>query len=200
MQYLKDEIRRGIEREGLREFKELGYKSASVRSIAKNANTSVGNFYKYFKGKEDLFENLIGPIYERLMEYIRQFDEVQLNEKARQIFYELMEKILEIFNENSTELSILFNKSSDSKYENCKCAFVDFVTRIVTETMKYELSFKGKRLRDNFIIYIVSHSFVEGIAVVLEKRPDGAEVRRNVLNMINIFYMDLVEKLDIEEL
>jgi AcrR family transcriptional regulator len=200
MQYLKDEVRKSIEREGLREFKVLGYNSASVRSIAKNANTSVGNFYKYFKGKEDLFEDLIGPVYERLIGYIRQFDEVELNRKARQIFYELMEKILEIFNENSAELSILFNKSSDSKYENCKCAFVDFVTRIVTETMKYELSLKGKRLRDNFIIYIVSHGFVEGIAVLLDKKEDGAEVRQLVLNMINIFYMDMVEMLDIEEL
>lgn len=200
MQYLKDEVRREIEKEGLKEFRKLGYKSASIRSIVKNSDTSIGNFYKYFKGKEDLFENLIGPVHERLMGYIGQFDKVELNEKARLIFFELMEKILEIFNENSAELSILFNKSSDSKYENYKGAFVALVTRIVTETMNYELSLKGKRLRDSFIIYILSHSFVEGIAVILDKKEDGAEVRKLVLDLINIFYMDIEGRLDSEDL
>jgi AcrR family transcriptional regulator len=199
MQYLKDEVRKNIEREGLEEFRKLGYKAASIRSIAEKANTSVGNFYKYFKSKEDLFENLIGPVHDRLMGYIRQFDEVELNEKALQIFYELMDKTLEIFNENSAELSILFNKSSDSKYGNCKVSFVDFVNKIVTEIMKYELSVKGRRLKDNFIICIVSHSFVEGIGMILDKRTNGAEVRQHVLSLINIFYMDMVDKLCSEE-
>lgn len=200
MQYLKDEIRREIEKEGLKEFRELGYKAASIRSIVRNSNTSIGNFYKYFKSKDDLFESLVGPVYERLMVYFRQFGEVELNEKARLIFYELMEKILEIFNDNSTELSILLNKSSDSKYENCKSIFVDLATRIATETMIYELSLRGRSLRDDFIIYVVSHSFVEGIAVILDKKEDGTEVRRLVLNLISILYMNIDEKLDSENL
>ena len=107
MQYLKDEVRNNIVEEALKEFKEMGYKGASIRSIAKNSNTSVGNFYKYFRVKEDLYENLIGSVYHRLMDYINQFDKVELNEKAEYIFYELMEKIMEIFNENSTEIAIL---------------------------------------------------------------------------------------------
>lgn len=198
MQYLKDEVRNKIVKEALKEFRQFGYKATSIRSIAKNSNTSVGNMYKYFNSKEDLYENLIGTVYYRLIDYINQFDKVELNDKAELIFYELMEKIMEIFNESSIEIAILLNKSDGSKYENCKKTFIDFVTRIVTEKMKYELYVEGKRLKDNFVIYLISYSLVESIAIILEKRADGAEVRKLILNMIDIFYTDIKNKLDFE--
>lgn len=200
MQYLKDEVRNSIVEEALKEFKELGYKGTSIRSIAKNSKTSVGNIYKYFNSKEDIYENLIGSVYHKFMDYIKQFDQVELNEKAEAIFFGLMEKIMEIFNESSTEISILLNKSEGSKYENCKSTFVHFITRIVTETMKYEMSLQGKKLKDNFIIYLVSNSLVESIAIVLEQRADGAEVRKLILNLIDILFTDMKNKLDSENL
>lgn len=198
MQYLKDDVRNSIEESALREFKSLGYKGASIRSIAKNSNTSVGNFYKYFKGKDELFESLIGPVYDSIMDYIGQFEMVELGEGAENIFYSLMEKILEIFNEKSRELSILFNKSGGSKYENCKAIFVEFITRVVTGTMEYQLSLMGKSLKDNFIIHVVSYSFVEGIGEILEKKEDGAEVHSLAHKLIDIFFMDIINKLDIQ--
>ena len=200
MQYLKDEVRKKIAEEALKEFTLKGYEGASVRNIAKNSNKSVGNLYKYFNSKEDLFEKVIGAVYHRLIVYIQRFDTVELNEKAEFIFYQLVEEIMEIFNESSAEISILLNQSKGSKYENCKSIFVDFTTRIVTERMKYELSIKGKRLRDNFSIYLVSNSLVESIAIIVKQRQDGAEVRRLILNIIDIFLTDIINKLDSEDI
>jgi len=200
MQYLKEEVRKNIVEEALKEFKQGGYKGTSIRSIAKNSETSVGNFYKYFHSKEDLYENLIGPVYNRLMNYINKFNEVIVNEKANDIFYELMEKILEIFKESSTELTILLNKSEGSKYGNCKKNFVDFVTRIVTQKMEYELLLQGKRLKDNFIIYLISYNLVESISIILREKEDGTLVRKLILDIIDIFYKNIISKLDYENI
>lgn len=200
MQYLKDEVRQNIEEEALKEFKQGGYKGTSIRSIVKNSDTSVGNFYKYYHSKDDLYEDLIGPVYDRLMDYINQFNKVIVNEKADAIFYDLMEKILEIFKESSTELTILLNKSEGSKYENCKEIFVDFVTRIVSQKMEYELSLQGKRLKDNFFIYLISYSLVESISIILREKEDGAEVRKLILDIIDIFYKNIISKLDCENI
>lgn len=200
MQYLKDEVRNNIAAAALKEFTEKGYEGASIRSIAQKSNTSVGNLYKYFHSKEDLFENIIGSVYHKLVNYIKQFDKVEINDKAQVIFYELMEKIMEIFNENSREISVLLNQSKGSKYENCKSIFIDFITRITTEEMKYELSMKGKRLKDNFVIYLISYSLVESIAIIVKERHDGSEVRKLVLNMVDIYYGDIVNKLDCEDI
>lgn len=200
MQYLKDHVRNSIKEEALKEFNKKGYKGASVRSIAKNSNTSVGNIYKYFDSKEALYENLIEPVYDKVMDYINQFQKVELNDKAGDVFYQLMEKIMEIFNYNSIELSILLNKSQGSRYEHCKGTFVDFITRIVTENVSYQLSTKGKKLKDNFLIYIISNSLVESISIILEERQEGAEVRKLILSIIEIFYNDILDKVDSEDI
>lgn len=200
MQYLKDEIRKNIIKEALIEFKQMGYKGASIRSIAKNAGTSVGNFYKYFDSKENLYESLIGLVYYKLMNYFNQFDKVELNENAEYIFYDLMDKIMEMIKENNIELTILLNKSEGSKYENCKKIFIDLTTRIVTEKMKYELSLQGKRLKDNFIIYLISYNLVESIAIILRDKEDGFEIRKLILDLVDIFYKNIVDKLNSENI
>lgn len=200
MQYLKDHVRNSIAEEALKEFAEKGYKGASIRCIAKKSNTSVGNIYKYFDSKEALYENLIGSVYDKVMDYINQFQKVELNDKAEDIFYQLMEKVMEIFNYNSIEFSILLNKSQGSNYEHCKGTFVDFITRIVTENVSYQLSTKGKMLKDNFLIYIISNSLVESIAIILQERQDGAEARKLILNIIEIFYDDILDKLESEDI
>lgn len=196
MQYLKDEVRKKIAEEALKEFKLRGYKGASIRNIAKKSATSVGNFYKYFDSKDDLYENLIGSVYHRMMDYINQFNKVEFNEKTENIFYELMEKIMEIFQENSVELMILLNKSESSRYENCKSTFIDFITKIVTEKMKYELSLQDKVLSNNFIIYLISYNLVESISIILREKEDGSEVRKLILEIIDILYKDIVIRLD----
>lgn len=200
MQYLKYEVRKNIVEEALKEFKQSGYKGTSIRDIAKNSQTSVGNFYKYFHSKDDLYEKLIGSVHERLMDYINQFNSVEINEKADEIFYELMEKIMEIFKGSSAEITILLNKSEGSKYENCKKNFVDFITRIVTEKMKYELSLRGKRLKNSFIIYLMAYNLVESISIILREKEDGVEVRKLILDIIDIFYGNIVGKLDCENI
>ncbi|MDF2926186.1 MAG: hypothetical protein K0R57_5100 [Paenibacillaceae bacterium] len=198
MQVLKDEVRSRMANQALAEFREKGYEGASIRSIARKSNTSVGNIYKYFASKENLYEELIGSVYHRLTGYIRQFDQVELNEHAPIVFYRLVEEIMDIFNQSSTEISILLNQSKGSAYENCKSIFVDFATRIVTERMHYELGLNGRRLKDAFIIHLISYSLVESIAVIVRERRDGADVRRLILNMIDICYGDLANRVDSE--
>lgn len=46
---------------GKKEFLEKGFRDASLRSIAKNANVTTGAFYGYFDGKEALFSTIVGP-------------------------------------------------------------------------------------------------------------------------------------------
>jgi AcrR family transcriptional regulator len=200
MQYLKDEVRNRIVYEALREFKNKGYKGASVRIIANSSNTSVGNLYKYFSSKEDLYENLIGSVYKRLMDYINEINSVEINDEAEDIFYQLLDKIMEIFKENSIELAILLNKSEGSKYENCKSTFADFITRIVSQTMEYELSLKGRRLKDNFIIYLLSCNLVEDMAVILNQQEDGGRIRKLILDIIDIFFKNILDKIDSEDI
>ncbi|MGM0418929.1 MAG: TetR/AcrR family transcriptional regulator [Thermodesulfobacteriota bacterium] len=42
-------------------FAEKGYSATSIREIAKKSGLSLGNFYNYFKNKEELFKQTIDP-------------------------------------------------------------------------------------------------------------------------------------------
>jgi AcrR family transcriptional regulator len=50
----------------VKEFLEQGYLNASVKRICKNAGVTTGALYKRYKGKEDLFDAVIEPIYKEL--------------------------------------------------------------------------------------------------------------------------------------
>ncbi|KOF55579.1 MULTISPECIES: TetR/AcrR family transcriptional regulator [Clostridium] len=199
MQYLKDEVREKILKEALKEFDKSGYEGASIRNIVRNASTSVGNFYKYFQSKDDLYEKLIGSVYYDLIGYLEKFDKVKFDDNTENICYWLIDKMVNMMKNNSVEISVLINKSLGSKYENCKTTFVDYVTNTVTKNIEYQLGLNKKRLKDNFIIYILSWSLIEGVAVIVEEKKEGEEVRKYILNLVEIFYSDIINKVESEE-
>ncbi|MBN1624124.1 MAG: TetR/AcrR family transcriptional regulator [Clostridia bacterium] len=59
MQIKKEIIREKLLEAGEREFFERGFTNSSVRKIAGLAGTTLGNFYNYFKNKEDLFKEIV---------------------------------------------------------------------------------------------------------------------------------------------
>lgn len=200
MQYLKEETKNKIISEALKEFKLKGYNKASVRVIAKNSQTSVGNIYKYFESKEDLYKTLIGDVYNKIIEYITALENVKLDEKAEYIFAGLLEKIMKVFETKSTELAILFNGSEGTIYESCKIFFTEWVTGTVTKKINYDVSFKSKKLKDNFIIYLLACNLVESIAIILNEKEDGREVKRYISNIIEVLFCDIEDKLELEDL
>lgn len=69
-QVLKESQREKILASALNEFCEKGQEQASMRTIAKNAQMTVGNLYRYYPGKEELLKALIRPALEKINEVI----------------------------------------------------------------------------------------------------------------------------------
>lgn len=61
MQYLKKAIKTKIIASAVEEFRLNGFHEASVRIIAQNAGVSLGNVYRYFRDKEDVFTAVVAP-------------------------------------------------------------------------------------------------------------------------------------------
>lgn len=58
-QYRKDEIEKAIRRAALRVLADKGYPGASIAEIAREAGVSTGNVYRYFEGKDALFDAVL---------------------------------------------------------------------------------------------------------------------------------------------
>jgi AcrR family transcriptional regulator len=58
-QTLKDDVKESIVASAIEVFARDGYEGATVASIARSAGISTGNIYRYFDGKEALFEAVL---------------------------------------------------------------------------------------------------------------------------------------------
>ncbi len=62
MQVKKEDLKENIIKAAEGEFLKKGYKAASMRTIAKKANTTLGNIYNYFESKEELLDAIVGDL------------------------------------------------------------------------------------------------------------------------------------------
>ncbi|MEE9376568.1 MAG: TetR/AcrR family transcriptional regulator [Candidatus Lokiarchaeia archaeon] len=53
-------------------FEEKGFNNTRIKDITKKANTSVGNYYNYFKSKEEIFEVIISGLAELMISKFRE--------------------------------------------------------------------------------------------------------------------------------
>jgi AcrR family transcriptional regulator len=60
-QYRKDEVQAAIQKAALWLFAHRGYQEATLADIAAGAGVSTGNVYRYYSGKEALYEALVPP-------------------------------------------------------------------------------------------------------------------------------------------
>ena len=68
MQYIKESLRRKILETALDEFDKHGFDGASMRAIADGSGTSLGNLYRYFKNKDDLYQHCLSPVLVKCVE------------------------------------------------------------------------------------------------------------------------------------
>lgn len=202
MQYLKDEVKENIIKAALSEFNENGYINASMRNIAKRAKITSGNIYRYFNSKEQLFNYIMQPVYDQLMEFvlktesdILKFNVNYSNFDSMVFMKEIYIKILEVFSEHGTELLILLEKSENTKFSNTK----QDLKKIIKENMTYvymeELKRQGKTVKDELILSAIATSFVEGICEILKNTQDGERVKYLVESFAEITFHDLSKRI-----
>lgn len=107
------------------EFRQKGFKSASLRNIVKTAGVTTGAFYGYYKSKEELFDALVGEQYDTLM---RKFKDTQESfaglspEEQREGMGvqsgESMEELTDYVYENLDAFKLILCCSEGTRYEN----------------------------------------------------------------------------------
>ncbi|MDH7554398.1 MAG: TetR/AcrR family transcriptional regulator [Spirochaetota bacterium] len=71
-------------------FATKGYSATGIREIAEKAGLSLGNFYNYFKNKEDLFKSLLDP--QNILEHLTEI-KLMLNDSFPFNFKDIIKSI-----------------------------------------------------------------------------------------------------------
>ncbi len=121
-------------------FQEKGFYETRVKDITDSAGTSVGNFYRYFKSKEEIFEFLIenfnNLIQNKLLELLNY--EIPPIPAIKKLFGEL----LKIFEEKSNVALIFIDQMAgiNKKYAELKASYmntgIENVDKIITKLHK----------------------------------------------------------------
>jgi len=196
MQYLKDDVKERILTAAFQEFKDKGYSDSSIRNIAHNAGIATGSVYRYFNNKEQLFDTILEPVYNKLLRTVLNLQ--KSTQSCINPIGEIMDikvNILDIFKENSSELLILLDKSKGSKYENIKEHMVLLTDSILKGQLLPQLKENNIVVKDVFITYVLSTALIEGVYTILKNYDDGVKISFMIDQLINIFFTDIDQRI-----
>lgn len=122
-QILKEKTRNSIIDAAKEEFLEKGYKDASLRNIAKKSGMTVGNLYRYFKNKEDINLQIVGPTLELIENMLSKMTDNKVSFQAHvfnikmnnteliETLDKLADEMIDIYADHKIEFNILMMRS-----------------------------------------------------------------------------------------
>lgn len=123
-----------------KEFLEKGFPDATLRNIARNAGVTTGAIYKRYKGKEELFEEVVQPALDLLdtvmLEDYNHYNEEKEKQESDELFgstLEFTQKIIRLMFKEKEALKLLFGKAEGTKYSNF---LYDFTKKTSKESFK----------------------------------------------------------------
>lgn len=162
MQVLKDEVKQRILKSSRQEFHKSGFEKTSMRIIASDAKMTVGNLYRYYKNKEDLY----GAIIESLCDAIKVF-KMNLPSEPEKRLHSLIENCKKLQKEYRLEWLILFEGSQGTQYKK----IADDIHATFCDTLKTIIEKNGRR---SDVAVPITSAILYGLNTIL--RGDGEDV------------------------
>ena len=182
MQVPKDEIRGRILLSATEEFYLHGYKNASMRAIAENADITIGNIYSYFKSKEALFGCALEGTLSRLEVLI---STIYKHEDQKSVsLSEAADLICSIFEENKKTFMIIISGSEGTAYHKIRGQIAEWIqTRLSADFLPY-ISEEGG---SDELAQGLSSAIMEGIVSIMRSCfEDSEKMRASILLLLEI--------------
>lgn len=184
------------------EFLDKGFKSSSLRDIAKKSGLTTGAIYGYFPDKETLFDTIVKKEADFL---INSFSKMQKEFEDMPVEKQLLSmgstsetgmiKLSEYLHDNSDIFNIIIFKSAGTKYEN----YVEKLIKIeedCTYNFVNNLIFYGYDVKtpDKMLVHILINSLLYGVFEVVQHNIEKQKAMEYAINIQN-FYCAGWEKL-----
>lgn len=190
MQTKKDEIREQILLAAQKEFLIHGYEGASMRVIAKKANTTLGNIYHYYGNKEAILtEILIEPL-EGLQQLVESHMELQTQVYSMQELMNVLNEVEDMMDYEEFQylmderLLILFDLKTTHFVEDREA-----ILQKLREHMAWHLNMGNM---DSPYVDIVVNMFISCVRHVLLSHHDEKEAKQEFLKIFKMLCSGLI--------
>lgn len=135
MQIPKDDIRTDILRAAEKMFQEKGFLKTSMRDIAEGSRVGLSNIYNYFKGKDEIFRQVVSPVTRAFEAMLHEHHGCQgadiLEMLSETYFRYVVEEYIDLIHRYRPLLVLLLFRSQGSSLEKFKEEFTDRSTLLV---------------------------------------------------------------------
>lgn len=190
VQVLKEELRQAIVRHAQDEFAQHGYANASIKRIAANAGISVGNLYRYFPGKEALFETVVSPVQHELETLIYNHEKYAYDEHTG-IFELVVQALTAVVGEYRVPLLILIDGSKGTRFENAAADFHQAMAENVADHLAAYNRKQGQAAFDLQTAWPIAVAFMQGYFEIIRRHRDPEDCKQVVRQYVSFWYQGL---------
>ncbi|MCR8630107.1 TetR/AcrR family transcriptional regulator [Paenibacillus radicis (ex Xue et al. 2023)] len=164
-----------------------------MRNIAGSAGVAIGNVYRYYKNKDELFDELIRPVYERyeanMAEMGQKLNLSYSNDLPDVLKYysKIEATLIDLFKTFTAEMTIVFNRSEGTKYAHAKHDLIHLSFSVIESMI-----LKAKRNEflneyETALARMLSSSLVEGLCLILRDNEEGDTYNKLVDQLLIIY-------------
>ena len=190
MQYTKQEVRNRILTSARQEFYEKGYEGAAMRSIAAAAGTSLGNLYRYYRNKQELYAAVVGGVVDECVDRTEKRFDVSPDGIERSV-----NGMVSFVGENREVFKILV--SGPAEY------YTDFLRRF-SESLSHILYAYARKTGSEALQQKLRPGFFDAVALgciaslrpLMESFENSEELRAHVLELWRFLFADFIGRLE----
>ena len=178
-----------------KEFLEKGFKDASLRVIAKNAQTSTSSIYTRFKDKEGLFDAIVQPVVSEFENYFcnqheifHEIDATKQDALKYDFTSECYDDMIDYIYDHFDEFTLLLKCSYGTKA-------ADFIERLVDVEVAYTIKFieaigndaieKGRANRS--FLHVVTKSYFTSVFEIVFQSMKKEEATHYIQRLRNFY-------------
>lgn len=194
VQYKKDDIKEKIDNAALKIFVEKGYEKTKISNIATESNVSVGNIYRYYKSKEEIFysiapESVLEDLKSILINKLTFAKDKTSNELNSENDFQLVnEEFIDYMIKNREQILIMFNGSKGTRYESLKYEAINYMIKNIKKNYSKE---NNKIIYDSMNYNIIKIIYENLISMMIEvlKESDSPEDIKKSFKIINLYHL-----------
>lgn len=188
MQHTKTEIRERLLDAALYEFTAYGYDKANLRRIVNNADSSLGNLYRYYKNKEALYSAIVNPMIEVCVNKIAliSFSAEKLTETA--------EVMIDFFIDRNQIFAVL-QKGPYAYYNNFLLRLANAIAINVQAYVAGKLDGKVNNITNPDFNQVFAWSFINGMQRIMEHFVSKEITTKYIEELLFVMFDGLEDRL-----
>ena len=194
-QYKKDEVKDKIDAAALSVFARKGYLSAKVSDISAEAGVSVGNIYRYYANKEDIFYSLIPEDFPAEFQAVisHKIASAQSSRDSRAIA-DMADAFIGFMAGYREKITILFSGSQGTRYASIGSDFAAILLSLVRKLYPEKYAAYITRYGDDSVLALIYENLIRMYGYLLRSTQGDKELIHQ-MRQVNLYHFSGIMRL-----